>query len=911
MAWAQPAAAVPTAAQQSVLILLPGPPGIPAASAFASSVRAALISELSTRVAISTEQVDLASFRSADNPHLLRDLYRSKYAGRVFDAIVVVSDEPFAFVRRWQAELWPGIPVIVAAVDERALTGFTPPAHMTVIAVRYELEGTLRDAVALLPETEHVALVGGSNAQDRFFRDQARLAVRAVGERLDVIDLTGLTVADTLQRVATLPDRTIVLSLSFLAHAAGLYTAEIVGPLSAAANRPMFSVFGTVLGTGIVGGSLMDFAAVGREAGEYTLRLLRGEPMPAVVIPSRVPSVATFDWRQIRRWRLDESRLPPGSRLLYRDQSLWERYRWQVVGSITLFAVQALMIAGLLAERARRRRIQAGLADRLRFEALLAEISIPLASLPAARVDEHIQNCLQWIATFLDVDRATLWQLSADRQTMSPTHSWRGSEILPPPEMIHLDRFPVLRALGEGKRPLRLGSLDELPAEAAVERQALANIGVRSCLMIPLVSAERQLGVLMFVSLHEARAWPDDVVHRLQMLSEPLANAIGRRHSDAALAATTAFTRAVLTALPGETAVLDPSGTIVQVNDAWADFAQSNGGAVRAAMAPGGDYLEACRRAIAVPEATAAKAAALIAAVLQGQPEEGVLEYVRVLAGGDRWFELRARRLTGPGGGAVVMHFDITARKHAELAAQRHLGEIAHMDRVAGMGELTSSLAHELNQPLAAILTNAEAAHRLLVLTPPDVEEVGQCVTDIVKDAQRAGEVITRIRRLLRKEELELKPLSLTALAKNVVALVANDAVLHNVEIEVKFPPALAVAHGDPVQIQQVILNLLTNAIRAAADSPTPSRRVSVWISNGAGYVELGVRDSGRGIPESALPRLFEPFFTTRQDGLGMGLVISRSIVEAHGGRIWGENDPAGGAVFRVHVPTTPRKDAR
>jgi signal transduction histidine kinase len=909
MAWAQPATAAPTE-QRSVLILLPAQPGLPAASAFASGIRSTLTSGLSTRIAIETEHVDLASFRGPDGPQLLRNLYRSKYAGRPFDAIVVAADEPFRFLLRWRAELWPGIPVIVSALDERTLSGFTPPPRMTVITIRYDLEGTLRDALALLPETQHVALIGGTTAQDRFFREQTRLAVQAVDDRLDIIDLTGLTVAETLTRVAALPDRTIGLSLSFLADDVGhrLYATEIVGPLSAAANRPLFSVFGTVLGLGIVGGSLMDYEAIGREAGAYTLRLLRGEPMPASPVRSVVPSEPTFDSRQLQRWGLDEKRLPPGTRVLHREQPLWERYWLQIVGGVTLLAAQALLIAGLLIERARRRQVQAGLAERLRFEALLSEISLPLATLPAERVDEYIQSSLRQIGMFLDVDRATLWQLSADGQTLSPTHSWRASGIGPPPESIHLGRFPTLRALSEEKRILSIARLDELPPEAAAEAQALGEIGVRSCVIIPLTSAEHRLGVLMFANLREVRVWPEDSVDRLQVLGEPLASTVARRQSEDALATSTAFTSAVLSTLPGEIAIIDATGSIVQVNDAWAVFARSNGAASRSAMAPGANYLEACRRAIAVPEASAEKAATLIESVLQGRQNEGMLEYVRVLADRDHWFEMRGQRLKRPEGGAAVMHFDVTPRKRAEQAAQRHLGEMAHMDRVAAMGELTASLAHELNQPLAAILTNAEAAHLLLALTPPDLEEFHGCVDDIVKDAHRAGEVIRRIRRLLKKGALELLPFSLTTLAENVIALIANDALLHNVDIELQFAPAVAVAHGDSIQIQQVILNLLTNAISAAAERPAPGRRVSVWTSTGDDYVELGVRDSGRGIAEDERERLFEPFFTTKPDGLGMGLAISRSIVEAHGGRIWGENDPGGGAVFRVRFPTNLRK---
>jgi signal transduction histidine kinase len=245
------------------------------------------------------------------------------------------------------------------------------------------------------------------------------------------------------------------------------------------------------------------------------------------------------------------------------------------------------------------------------------------------------------------------------------------------------------------------------------------------------------------------------------------------------------------------------------------------------------------------------------------------------------------------------------ALRQAETVARRHMSHIAHLDRVAGMGQLASSITHELTQPLTAILANAQAAKRLLVRAEPKLEEVRSCLDDIVSDDKRASDVIRRTWQMLKVAEVVSMPLALNDLATNTIGLVANDAVLHAVNIEF-FPAArLPVAYGDPVQIQQVILNLLTNAITAAANGGAPTRKVTVWTSDAtAPYLELGVHDSGKGIAEGDFGRIFEPFFTTRLDGLGMGLAISRTIVEAHRGRLLVENDAAGGAIFRVCLRT-------
>jgi C4-dicarboxylate-specific signal transduction histidine kinase len=282
------------------------------------------------------------------------------------------------------------------------------------------------------------------------------------------------------------------------------------------------------------------------------------------------------------------------------------------------------------------------------------------------------------------------------------------------------------------------------------------------------------------------------------------------------------------------------------------------------------------------------------------------LEYPIVRERRDRWFEVRVRCVAHLHGGAAVTHLDVTRRREDEAAARRALGEIAHLDRVAAMGYLASSIAHELNQPLAAILTNAQAALRLMANGRADVDDLRACLADIVSDDQRAAEVIRRMRRLLQKVDAVAAPFALGDLVASTIGLVANDALLHGVSIDFKPASALPVVHGDIVQIQQVILNLLTNAIAAAVEGQAV-RTVTVWTAPlSSDVVELGVHDSGAGITDADRHRLFEPFFTTKPDGLGMGLAIVHRIVEAHGGQLHADNDPAGGATFRVHLRTEP-----
>jgi signal transduction histidine kinase len=279
-----------------------------------------------------------------------------------------------------------------------------------------------------------------------------------------------------------------------------------------------------------------------------------------------------------------------------------------------------------------------------------------------------------------------------------------------------------------------------------------------------------------------------------------------------------------------------------------------------------------------------------------------------------RWHVVSAVALIGTQAALIItLLVQRRRRRDAEAAAQRHLSHLSHLDRVAAVGQLTSSMAHELNQPLTAILANAQAAQRWLASLPPDpdkVREVRECLADIVSDDKRASEVIYRARRLLKNTDFVIVPTSLNDLAANTIRLVANHALMHSVTVTFLSAPEQPIVYGDTVQIQQVLLNLLTNAITAAANGAvSDDRTVVVWTSVASTpYVELGVHDSGKGIAETDLDRIFEPFFTTRADGLGMGLTISRTIVEAHGGRLLVENGPAGGATFRVHLPTDQPK---
>jgi len=258
-----------------------------------------------------------------------------------------------------------------------------------------------------------------------------------------------------------------------------------------------------------------------------------------------------------------------------------------------------------------------------------------------------------------------------------------------------------------------------------------------------------------------------------------------------------------------------------------------------------------------------------------------------------RWYIIAALAIIAIQGALIVdLLLQHTRRRRSEKDLQRNREQLAHVTRVSTMGELATSLAHELNQPLTAILSNAQAAQRFLNAKPADLKEVSEILEDIVKDNSRAGEVIRRMRTLVKKEKLELAPINLASVIGDVVQLVHSDGILRNIRVEHECQEGLPSVRADRVQLQQVILNLLVNAFDAMKDAPASERKVVVRAeTNGAGTIEISVRDHGIGLTSDELVKIFQPFYTTKREGLGMGLPISRSIIEAHGGRVWAEKN--------------------
>jgi two-component system, LuxR family, sensor kinase FixL len=254
---------------------------------------------------------------------------------------------------------------------------------------------------------------------------------------------------------------------------------------------------------------------------------------------------------------------------------------------------------------------------------------------------------------------------------------------------------------------------------------------------------------------------------------------------------------------------------------------------------------------------------------------------------------------------------DITERKQAELDAQRGRAELSHLSRVALIGEMSASIAHELNQPLAGILSNAAAGQRFIDKGDVNLREISEMLGDIIADGRRANDVVRGIRGMVKKKQVERRSVDLNEVVMEALRMVSPDAVLRSCQLETSLDANLPVIEGDPVQLQQVLLNLVINAFDAMRDTAPSKRKVLIATqSNGDGTVRASVRDHGVGIAEDMRDRLFDPFFSTKTEGLGMGLAIVRSIIEAHGGTITAENVDHCGARFEFVLPVNGHSSA-
>ena len=579
---------------------------------------------------------------------------------------------------------------------------------------------------------------------------------------------------------------------------------------------------------------------------------------------------------------------------------------------IALVTAQAVLITGLLLGRRRLQRVRRELDERLRFEMLLADLAAAFVAIPTHEIDQRIDDGLRRMIAELDLDRAGLGEYVPDTEAFRVTHARGRDDLPPPPDVFTAATWPWSFARLRGGQDVCIARPSDLPPAADGDRQSFATLGTKAIVLLPLLVDGVVVGAFA-CTMQREREWSPALVHRLRLLADIFAVVLIRRRADRALEASESRTQravmeslalrsAIFGALYGEIAAVDRSGVIIAVNEGWTRALHDRGGKIETAGV-GVNYLDVCRRAVARGDMHARAALAAIEGVLEGRSERARVEYPCLTSSETEWYVMVVEPLGRSEGGIVISHIDVTRRRRAEEEAQRERAELAHALRVGTLGELASSLAHEINQPLAAIASNAQAARRL-VESGAGNPVVPEALRDITEAAQRAAQIIRRLRVLFKKEPSVPQPVDLAQVIDEVVGLVRKDLERREVRVKLALPPESPQMLGDVVQLQQVILNVLVNAAEAMTDTEQPRELSIAARALEPAVVSITVSDTGPGVEPSELEHIFERFVTSKPQGMGMGLSISRSIVTAHGGRMWATRNSGRGLTVHIELPS-------
>ncbi len=553
------------------------------------------------------------------------------------------------------------------------------------------------------------------------------------------------------------------------------------------------------------------------------------------------------------------------------------------------------------------------LGERLRYEMLLARLSADFIHLPPDKVDSRIEHALQQIVEYLEIEHCGLAQFSENGRELLVTHSYAipGFARFPRTDIGVI--FPWLTTQIRQGELVRLTRLpDDLPPEAETERQYSLQTGMRSYLAIPFKVGHSVLGGIGFESYGRNLTWTEHL-ENLTLVSEIFANALARKRTENVLRESEERFRLMADTAPVMIWMSDTDKLCTYFNHRWLDFTgrpleQELGNGWSEGVHP--NDLPRCLETYV--QAFDAR-------------QEFRMEYrLRRFDGEYRWiFDSGVPRFEADGAfkGYIGSCIEITEQKrmvealrereaslrgllNAEEESRRLREQLARVGRVSIMGELSASIAHEVNQPLCAIVSNSQTVQRMLRGGEFILDDLLEAVEDITKDAQRAHEVIARIRGLLQNAPVLRVPVDLNERIREMAALMEGELAKKEIRVCLELTDRLPLVQGDKVQLQQVILNLMTNAAAAMDEAAKDSRQMTISSSQDTlGAVTVAVKDSGVGLDSKNVDRIFEPFFTTRGGGTGIGLAICKSIIEAHEGKIGASPNVGGGAVFHFTLP--------
>jgi signal transduction histidine kinase len=529
------AAAAEEPARKDVLLLYADSMLLPANVVVDRELRSALDADAALPVRFYTEALDLSWFPDKEVERAMLDLLRAKYANRNLALVIPVGPPALRFALLHRATIFPGVPLVFVAAREAVLTDLPLPPDVTGMWMDRDWRANVELILRLHPDTRRIAFVSGGGMTPSTAAEFRRVAA-SYRDRVEPIELTDRTFEEMLKEAAALPEHTVILVGLFLRDRAGrtFTNAEVAERVSRTASVPVYSALDVHVGRGIVGGYVVRWEQQAARGAALALRVLRGERLGPAAATSEGTNAYVFDARALKRWGIDRQRLPPGSVVLFHEPSPWEVYRGYVVGAVSLLLVQGGLIGVLLVQRAQRRRAQRNLAERLRFETLLSDLSTVLLSCPAAEVDRQVETGLQRVVENLGADRAAIWVLEDRSAEVRLTHSWVSEGVPPPPRAVRESEAPRMFSQLRQGHVVRIPQHAD-PADAArIDRESLARFGMRSIAAVPLMERGSVVGGLSVGMVREERSWPDELIPRLRLLADVFANALARQRGERA-----------------------------------------------------------------------------------------------------------------------------------------------------------------------------------------------------------------------------------------------------------------------------------------------------------------------------------------------------------------------------------------
>jgi len=538
---------------------------------------------------------------------------------------------------------------------------------------------------------------------------------------------------------------------------------------------------------------------------------------------------------------------------------------------------------------------EASLEELLAFERLLFDLSARFANVADEQVIAEIEGALKQLLKFLGFDRSVFTEFTdGGKQEFLCSVAGQGVEpLLPGPIPAWGDWF--VGELRSG-RTIVIRSYEDLPPEAAAAAEYYRRVGLRFQLVIPLPVDGRTVASIGFSSFRPTREWPDDFIARVRVIGEVMVQALLRKRSEAALRASEERWRSIFETSALGISIFDHDLRYIAANPAF-----------RAMLGYTDEELRQLTPLDITVEEGRETGQIRLAELQQGKVDHyEVVKQYRRKDGKVIWghssvaqvVESRPKMFIG----TMV---DITESKRAQDGIEAARGELRRVARMNRLGAMTASIAHEINQPLAAIAANTSAALRWLANATPNLDEARAALEGIGRDSRRAGDVVEGIRAMFKNEGQNRVLLDINQLVREVLVLVQGELFKRGISLDTELTENLPQVMADRVQLQQVVMNLVTNAMDAM--EPIVDRqkllRVKSAIKDGD-IVVVAIEDSGTGIDADKVDRLFDTFFTTKPNGMGMGLSICRSIIEAHNGRLGVSAGAQYGSVFRFELPT-------